>query len=64
VGRSEAKIDIEIFVDFFGKHFRHGLFAKVFDGVFELTLPRNAQKRTKTKTSENQSRLVVGWVCD
>jgi hypothetical protein len=36
-------------------------------GVFELPLPtwpRNAQKRTKTKSQEKKSRMVGGWVGD
>jgi hypothetical protein len=32
---------------------------KYFYGVFELPLPRNAQKRTKTK-SRKKSRMVGG----
>jgi hypothetical protein len=31
---------------------------KYFHGVFELPLPRNAQKRTKTKS---QKKTKVGW---
>jgi hypothetical protein len=42
--------------------FRHGLFVKTFlwhiiYGVFELPLPRNAQKRTKNKIKKKK----VGW---
>jgi hypothetical protein len=34
---------------------------KYFYGVFELALPRNAQKRTKNK-SRKKSWMVGGWV--
>jgi hypothetical protein len=37
---------------------------KYVHGVFELPLPRNAQKRTKKKKSRNKSRMVGGWVWD
>jgi hypothetical protein len=37
---------------------------KQFCAVFELTLLRNAQKRTKTKPRGEKSRLVGGWVWD
>jgi hypothetical protein len=37
---------------------------KYFYGVFELPLPRNAQKRTKKKSQEKKSRMVGGWVGD
>jgi hypothetical protein len=52
--KSRGKTDIEIFVDFC---FRHGLFVKMFNGVFELPLLRNAQKRTKNKFKKKK----VGW---
>jgi hypothetical protein len=39
-------------MDFLQKH---------FNGVFELPLPRNAQKRTKTK-SQQQKKSDGGWV--
>jgi hypothetical protein len=42
------------------KSFRHGLFAiykNIFNGIFELPLPRNAQKRTKQKAKKKR----VGW---
>jgi hypothetical protein len=46
----------------FGKSFRHGIFEKIYlNGVFELPLPRNAQKRTK-KNQEKKVRMVGGWV--
>jgi hypothetical protein len=35
---------------------------KYFDGVFEIPLPRNAQKRTKRKCQGKKSRMVGGWV--
>jgi hypothetical protein len=35
---------------------------KYFYGVFELPLPRNAQKRTKKKSQEKKVRMVGGWV--
>jgi hypothetical protein len=35
---------------------------KRFYGIFELPLPRNAQKRTKKKFKGTKSRLVGGWV--
>jgi hypothetical protein len=38
-------------MDFLQKHFY---------GVFELPLPRNAQKRTKQNCQENQ-KIGVGW---
>jgi hypothetical protein len=33
-----------------------------FYGVFELPLPRNAQKRTKKKAKKKKGRMVGGWV--
>jgi hypothetical protein len=35
-------------------------FAKIFYGVFELPLPRNAQKRTKKKVKK-KIKWGVGW---
>jgi hypothetical protein len=40
-----------------GKVFDMDFLQKYFYGVFELPLPRNAQKRTKTKSQEKK----VGW---
>jgi hypothetical protein len=37
---------------------------KYFNGVFELPLPRNAQKCTGKKIQEQKSRMVGGWVWD
>jgi hypothetical protein len=34
-------------VDSFVKRFRHGLFARIYYGVFELCLPKNTRKRTE-----------------
>jgi hypothetical protein len=48
---SRGKSDIEILSIFVGKVFDMDFFAKTFFyGVFELPLPRNAQKLTKTKS--------------
>jgi hypothetical protein len=33
-----------------------------FNGVFELPLQRNAQKRVKKKSQGKNSRMVGGWV--
>jgi hypothetical protein len=35
---------------------------KYFGGVFELPLPRNAQKRTLKKSQGKKSRMVGWWV--
>jgi hypothetical protein len=40
---------MEIFVDLFAKAFDMNFLQKYLCGVFELPLPRNAAKRTKTK---------------
>jgi hypothetical protein len=40
-----------------GKVFDTDFLPKYFNGVFELPLPRNAQKRTKKKNQEKK----VGW---
>jgi hypothetical protein len=37
-----------------------GFLQKYFNGVFELPLPRNAQKRTRKKVKK-QNNLGVGW---
>jgi hypothetical protein len=37
---------------------------KYLYGVFELSLPRNAQKRSKKKSQEKKSWMVGGWVWD
>jgi hypothetical protein len=49
IKQNRGKPDIKISADFFGKFFRHGLFAPKKCGVFELTLPSNAQNRSKEK---------------
>jgi hypothetical protein len=60
--KSREKNDIEIFVVLFWKKFSTWTFYKnIFDGVFELLLPRNAPKRTKKKGKETKNRLVGGW---
>jgi hypothetical protein len=53
---------MEIFVEILGKVFDTDFLPKHFYGVFELLLPRNAQKLTKKKTKEKKSRMVGGWV--
>jgi hypothetical protein len=55
------KTDIEMFVDFVGKSFDIDFLQKYFDRVFELSLPRNAQKRTKKK-AKKQKKSAGGWV--
>jgi hypothetical protein len=45
---------------FLGKAFDLDFLQKYVDGVFELTLPRNAQKRTKKKSKKQKS--DGGWV--
>jgi hypothetical protein len=54
----EKNLTSKCFVDFSGKSFRHGLFAKIFCGVFGLPLPRNALKSTKKKS---QKIFRAGW---
>jgi hypothetical protein len=46
-----GKTDIEVFVDFVVKSFRHGLFGKSFDGIFELPLPKSVNNALKKKMS-------------
>jgi hypothetical protein len=41
-----------------------GCLQKHLYGVFDLPLPRNAQKRTKKKTKGKKGRMVGGWVRD
>jgi hypothetical protein len=45
---SRGEIDIQFFIDFFGKVFDIDIdvLQKQFDGAFELPSPRNAPKRT------------------
>jgi hypothetical protein len=59
---SRGKTDIEIFVEMLRKVFDTDFLPKYFYGVFELPLPRNAQKRTKKKSQGKKSRMVGGWV--
>jgi hypothetical protein len=47
--QNRGKTDIEIFVDFFGKRFRHRILAEIFLWFvvflnFKLPLPKNAMK--------------------
>jgi hypothetical protein len=42
-----------------GKVFDTDFLPKYFNGVFELPLPRNAQKRTKKKVKKKKTK--VGW---
>jgi hypothetical protein len=49
---------------FLEKVFDIDFLQKYFNGVFELPLPRNAQKRTKKKSQEKKAgcRMAGGWV--
>jgi hypothetical protein len=47
-----------LFVEILEKVFDMDFLQKYLYGVFELTLPRNAQKRTKKKS---QGKKKVGW---
>jgi hypothetical protein len=54
IKRNPEKVGFGLLVEIFVKSVRHGLFCQnIFRGVFELPLPRNAQKRTKSD---------CGWV--
>jgi hypothetical protein len=55
--KSRGKTDIEIFVDFLETVFDMDFLQKYVYDVFELPLPRNAQKRTNKKAKKKK----VGW---
>jgi hypothetical protein len=62
---SRGKTDIEIFVDCFGKSFRHGLFIfiKTFLPVVFLNPPYRETPKNVLKTkARKKSRLVGAWV--
>jgi hypothetical protein len=60
--KSRGKTDIEIFVEILGKVFDTDFLPKYLYGVFELPLPRNAQKRTKKNPRKKKAgcRVVTG----
>jgi hypothetical protein len=49
-------------VEIVGNIFDTDFLPEHLNGVFELPLPGNAQKLTKTKSQEKKSRMVGGWV--
>ena len=58
------KLTSKNFVKILEKVFDMDFLQKNFYGVFELPLPRNAQKRAKKKLKKKKSRMVGGWVGD